>query len=85
MRIRSVFHQLVLVQIIELTSELGSLRVLEEMGAAAAAYRTWGLPTLYLCPFPAWAPLLSRLASAHAHGDRWALILCDACAAAALP
>ena len=44
-----------------------------------------GLPTLYLCPFPAWAPLLSRLASAHAHKDRWALILCDACAAAALP
>jgi hypothetical protein len=71
-----VFRHLVLARIIEPTSKLDALRVLEEAGVAPASYRTVKrrLPTYAQ---PAWRQRLSAACAAHARLGPASLVLYD--------
>jgi hypothetical protein len=71
-----VFRLLVLARIIEPTSKLDSLRVLEEAGAAVASYRTVER-RLRVYAKESWRRTLSAACAAHARLGRASLVLYD--------
>jgi hypothetical protein len=71
-----VFRQLVLARIIEPSSKLDALRVLEEAGAAGVAYRTLKR-RLQAYAEDAWRQKLSAACAAHARLNRASLVLYD--------
>jgi hypothetical protein len=71
-----VFRQLVLARIIEPSSKLDSLRVLEEAGISAPSYRTL-LRRLPVFAKQAWRQKLAAACAAHARLGRASLVLYD--------